>query len=352
MIKSRMKDEGVIMKKKTSKRRIWIAIGIVILILVVLIFFSDIEEVVDILLDADWVILGLAALCMLCGMLLITTRWRYFLNNRPKFFPTLHADAISYTSKFFLPIPIPVLRVVNLSLVTSIDVSESTPAAVLNQTISFIMRLVALALTLLFLSRTPLSIWVILGGVLFLLGLFWIVSWLVKNANKYLPWLTKLLARLPNMNEESLQGAMANIQTGLSQVQSTRKLVTAMLLSLVMWTFFLFFYALGFPALDLGVSTRAAFAMASAALVIVPPSSPPMIGVYQGIMVAILLPFGILNLSEATAYAILVFVVMLVLWFVLAVWGLRKENLRVSDVIHESREGVQQDSQTSEQSTN
>jgi uncharacterized protein (TIRG00374 family) len=347
-----MKDEGVIMGKETSKRRIWIAIGVVVVILVVLLFFSDIQKVVDILLDADWVVLGLAALCMVGGMLLITTRWRYFLDNRPKFLPTLHADAISYTSKFFMPIPIPVLRVVNLAQTTSIDVSESTPAAVLNQTISFIMRLVALALTLLFLSRTPLSIWVILAGALFLLGLFGIVSWLVKNANKYLPRLTKLLARLPNMNEESLQGAMTNIQTGLSQVQSTRKLVVALLMSLVMWTFFLCFYALGFYALELGVNTREALAMASAALVIIPPSSPPMIGVYQGIMVAILAAFGILNLSESTAYAILVFVVMLLLWSVLALWGLRKENLRVSDVIHESRTGANVDTAPAEDPAN
>jgi uncharacterized protein (TIRG00374 family) len=340
------------MKKKTSKKRIWIAIGIVVLILVVLIFFSDIQDVVDMLLTADWVVLAAATVCMMFGMLLITTRWRYVLNNRPKFLPTFHADGISFTSKFFLPIPIPILRVVNLSLLTPIDVSESTSAAVIDRMIGFVMRLVALALTFLFISGTRLSIWVILGGILFLLAVFGIMSWLVKNAKNILPRITKLVARLPNMSEEQLEGAMTNLYNGLEQVQSTRKLLTAMLISLVMWTFFLLFYTLGFHALDFGVSTREAFAMASAALVIVPPSTPPMIGFYQGLMVAILLPFGYINLSEATAYAILVFLVQLVLWLIVAIWGLRRAHLKVSDVIHESREGVQQDSLILEQPDN
>lgn len=313
-------------------------IGVVVLILVALLYFSDIEDIIDIIQNADWPVLGFDALFMFAGMFMITTRWRFILNYRTEFFPTLIADAISYTIKLFLPIPIPVLWVANLSLITSINPTETTPAAVINQTIGFIMRMIALALTLFFISGTEPSVWVAISGILLLFGLLFLLSWLVKNINKILPRLSRVLLSIPNMTEERLQGGLENVQSGLSEVQSTRKLAIALLMSLVLWTFFLLFYTLGFPALRLDVSTREALTMASAALVIIPPSTPPMIGVFQGIMVAVLLPFGVLNLTEATAYAIIIFLVMLVLWLVLAIWGLRAAHLRVSDVIHDTNQ--------------
>jgi hypothetical protein len=210
---------------------------------------------------------------------------------------------------------------------------------VVDRLIDSIMRLVALVLTLLLASNAPPSFGIILGGIISVILILWLTTWLVRNINSILPKFASLAARLPNITEESVQGAFANLQTGLGQVQSTRKLIVAMLISLIMWTCFTSFYALGFPALRLGVDLREAFTLAAAAMVFVPPSSPPMIGVYQGIMVAIMLPFGYLDSSEITAYAIIIFMVQLVIWLVLAIWGLRRAQLNINVIIKEISQG-------------
>jgi cytochrome oxidase assembly protein ShyY1 len=63
-----------------------------------------------------------------------------------------------------------------------------------------------------------------------------------------------------------------------------------------------------------------------------------MIGVYQGIIVAILLPFGLLNANEATAYALLVFAAQLAVWAILGIWGIRRTDLKVKHLAQGSFE--------------
>ncbi|MEA3440897.1 MAG: lysylphosphatidylglycerol synthase transmembrane domain-containing protein, partial [Chloroflexota bacterium] len=312
------------MDKNGISKRVWLAIGFVIVILALLGVFADVKKVFELISDVDLVILGAAAACFVVSVFLITTRWRYILDFQPEFLSTLHADGISYAGKLFVPIPLAVLRVVTLSMLTPMSISGASPGAVIDRLVGFIMRLIALALTVLFIANAPLSPGLVVGGILFILALFGLTVLLVRNAAKILPKLAGFISRLPGITEGSLQGIMSNLQHGLTTVGSTRKLIIALLISLVMWTFFLLFYALSFSALGLRVDTHEMFAMAAAVLVILPPSNPAMIGVYQGIIVAVLLPFGYLDVTEATAFAILIFVVQLIIWLILAVWGLRR----------------------------
>jgi hypothetical protein len=198
--------------------------------------------------------------------------------------------------------------------------------------------LIALALTLLFISNAPLSWGLVLGGILFILTLFGLTVLLVRNVESILPKVSGIIIRLPGMNEDRLQGIMSNLKQGFVTVGSTRKLFFALLISLVMWTFSLCFYALSFSALGLRVNTHEMFTMAAARLTILPPSIPAMIGVYQGLIVAVLLPFGYLDVSELTAYVILIFVVQLVVWLSIAIWGLRQKNIKFGEVIQKSKQ--------------
>jgi uncharacterized membrane protein YbhN (UPF0104 family) len=84
--------------------------------------------------------------------------------------------------------------------------------------------------------------------------------------------------------------------------------------------------------------------LAAAALVVLPPSAPAMIGVYQGVLVAFLLLFRIADSSTLTAYAILVFAVQLIIWLVLEVWGLFRTHLRLRELISLSGDIVGGDS--------
>ena len=88
-----------------------------------------------------------------------------------------------------------------------------------------------------------------------------------------------------------------------------------------------------FNALGFGLQVDEMLALSAAIMVVLPPSTPAMIGVYQGIMVALLVPFGVADTGTITAYAILVFLVMMVLWTILGVWGLRRTRLNVREIV-------------------
>lgn len=78
------------------------------------------------------------------------------------------------------------------------------------------------------------------------------------------------------------------------------------------------------------MNIRQIVAMSATVLAILPPSTPAMIGVYQGIIVAILLPFGFFDVNTATAYALLMFGAQLVVWSILGIWGLRRTDIKIS----------------------
>lgn len=50
----------------------------------------------------------------------------------------------------------------------------------------------------------------------------------------------------------------------------------------------------------------------------------------QGIIVAILLAFGLLDVNTATAYGILITGTQLVVWIVLGVWGYKRTDIKLS----------------------
>jgi hypothetical protein len=75
-----------------------------------------------------------------------------------------------------------------------------------------------------------------------------------------------------------------------------------------------------------------------AVLVIAPPSSPAMPGVYQGVVIAFLLLFGLVNAETATAYAILIWVVMLLCLLVLGGCGVVRTDLRLKQLAGQTQE--------------
>lgn len=115
-------------------------------------------------------------------------------------------------------------------------------------------------------------------------------------------------------------------------MRATRGFATAVIYSLGMWGFFLLFYASGFQSLGQDLGARQILSMSAVVLAILPPSAPAMIGIYQGAIVAILLPFGYFDVNIATAYALLVFGAQLMVWIILGIWGLKRTELKISNL--------------------
>ena len=72
-------------------------------------------------------------------------------------------------------------------------------------------------------------------------------------------------------------------------------------------------------------------------------ATPVLDGVYQGVLVAFLLLFRITVANTLTAYALMVFVVMLIIWLILGSWGLIRTQLNLRDLISPTQDLVQED---------
>lgn len=141
------------------------------------------------------------------------------------------------------------------------------------------------------------------------------------------------MARLPRLDEERLKAPMDNLGKGLTTMGTSRRMILSLLLSLLMWGLFLAGYALLLPSVDINLAPDEAFAVAAAVLVVLPPSTPAMIGVYQGVMVAVLTPFGIADTGFLVAYGIITFAVQVIFWVMTGLWGLGRTRLNIRELV-------------------
>ena len=319
-------------KKKSRSKSIFIVL-LIALVIILLAIFIDFGAVLDALGQADLGILAIGAVIMLAGFLLISLRGRYLLGNQPSFLTTFNTDSISYMIRMVTPLFVPVLRTATLSMATPLTISEITPGMMAERLLELVMRFVFLVIAGVLISVSEVtSGWIILW-VLVLLGVFYLVIRFGSHADEYLPRLSSWLGRFERIDEERIRDPMTKLGVGLKMVGSTRRMVLSLLISLLMWGLFWVYYAVMFESLDFGLNIEEMLAISAAIMVVLPPSTPAMIGVYQGIMVALLVPFGVADSSTITAYAILVFLVMMVLWTILGVWGLRRTRLNIREIV-------------------
>jgi uncharacterized protein (TIRG00374 family) len=265
-------------------------------------------------------------------------RWRFVLDNKPSFIEVFHADSIGYLVTVLSPIPGPALRVVALTQSSKVSISSATPAMVMDLLLGVVMRIIALILALTIgvsLSQAFSSI--VIGGLL-ILAVLGFMTWLIRHPDKVLPGISRLLSGLPGMRGERLEKSLADLQVGISTLGSTKSILYALLLSLIMSSCFLVFQYLGFRAMPVDIKTQEMLILAAATLVVLPPSAPAMIGVYQGVLVGFLMLFRITDSSTLTAYAILVFAVQIIVWVVLGTWAFFRTRLRLGDLIQQSRD--------------
>ena len=230
----------------------------------------------------------------------------------------------------------PVLRVVALSMLTPVSASQATPGAIGERLMDGTMRVVALLLALMFYANFSQPTWnLILAGLLVGLAMALII-WLVHNFSRMIPKLSTWFARIPGLSQERVYEEMDTVGQALSDI-STRRMLMAMVMTVLIWGIFMSYYAFSFFALRFIVDLREAYTMAAIAIAFLPPSTPVMIGVYQGVMLAVLYPLGYLNSVELTAYSILTHVIQMGLWGVIGIWGVTSSGVKVREIIQKAR---------------
>ena len=72
-------------------------------------------------------------------------------------------------------------------------------------------------------------------------------------------------------------------------------------------------------------------------LFFVPPASPLMVGVFHGVLIAPLVALNLMDTEVATAYAVLLHAIEMVVLIALGAWGLSRMNISLGQVLSEVR---------------
>lgn len=328
------------MRSEGSRRSIWTTIGLIILVVILFVVFLDMDKVLSELQGIDWQVMLVATAFLLVGYLLISVRWRYILANRPEYLTTLNTDSASFMTTILTPVPAIALRVSSIVRATPVTYVEAIPGMAVERFMDLNMRILALLNLILLMTGSELSIQTVVAFLAITGLILGAVLWIALHAENITDWISGLLTRLPNINTEQVGNSLSGFAKGISSYGSTKRLFVALLLSLLMWTFFLFFQYLGWLAIDVRLTNAEMLTLALAVLVVAPPSAPAMPVIYQSVVVAFLAIIGITNAETNMAYAIIIWVVQLVCWLVLGIWGLKRTDLKLDELMGKAQEAL------------
>lgn len=322
------------------RRQLLITIGLVVLLIVLLFTLVDMEAMFDLLRQADWrlLLVGTGFLLLCYGLLAI--RWRYVLANQPSLVKTLHILSSGLMFSIITPIPNSPFRVVVMDRTTPVKATEATSSILIEYVLSFILRLVGLALgTVLWVGSLRGAEWPLLLGA-GVVGLMVVILFaLFSRAEQIAPILARALQRLPRIDSERADRISSAAVQGLASAGSPRRFGGALLLSLAYWLCALAFYYLTLRSL--GLESRVPHeVVAIGALFLVPPATPMMPGIFHGAIIAPLVALKWLGAEPATAYAVLLHSLQMLCLIVLGGWGLSRLDLSMGEILAEVRRRV------------
>ena len=325
------------MEERSSNRQTYIIIGLIALIILLLLTLIDIGGVIDILLSADWRIMAAAAVFLVLGYLLLNLRWRYLLGNQNEFRDTLNVTSSGYMFAVVMQLPTTVYRVLVMERKGMAKVTETSSAVAVEVILGFIMRLIGVVLTISFLvARSREAEDFLITTVFIVAGLLLLFFLFIGLRKRLEPLLARLLIFLPGMDDERAQHISASVFHAAATAGSPKRFGIALLISIVYWLTGLGFYA--FAAQAFAPDDRfQVLAIAAAAMTIVPTSTPMMIGVYHGLLIAVLVGLRLAGTTEATSYAIVVHLIQMGVLLLMGSFGLRRLKLNAREIIQEVR---------------
>jgi len=329
------------MQPGSPRRQLLITVGLVILLIIFLFLLVDVGAVIDILRQADWGLLLLGVPFLLLCYLLLLIRWRYLLANAPTLKETAHVLFSGLMVSITTPIPNSPFRVVAISRTTDVKATTATSSIAVEYLDSFILRLIGLTLgAVLFLGQLrggENTLVIGLGTVILLVAVLFL---LVSKRERIAAPLTRALARVPRFGEERAERASSAVVDLLEGTGTPKDFGVALLISLAYWVCALVFYYLALQAL--GLESRVPLLLvALGALFLVPPASPMMPGIFHSVLIAPLVAVKWLSAESATAYAVVLHAIMMVVLIILGTWGLSRMDLNLGELMAEIRQYVQ-----------
>jgi uncharacterized protein (TIRG00374 family) len=290
---------------KSARISFGLSLLLVFVMVVLLFIFVDIEQVAWQLRHADLRYLALAALMLLGGFGIYSLRWQLLLQRQPSLAKAFHASNLGNLVNMMLPMnPGDAIRIWLINRNSAISIGQGTSSIVIERMLENILRLVAfsgmLVIGMGFFTR---SMSILIGLVGFLGFALTVLIWMLKNQQRVLNSWPRFLARLPRLSQEKVYQTLIELLDALAAMSSPRQLAEAILTSLLTWGFYFGVHYFTLQALNLALTQQQMLALSLGTLMMIPPSSPALPGVFHA---QIVLPFAALGISSSylTAYAI------------------------------------------------
>jgi uncharacterized membrane protein YbhN (UPF0104 family) len=325
------------MVKRSSNRQTYIIVGLIALIIFLLLTLIDFSAVFDFLLSADWRLLGASAVVLVLSYVFLALRWRYLLGNRHSYRDMLNVTGSGYMFGILVQLPTTVYRVLVMERKSMAKVTETSSAIAVEVLLSLILRMIgAVVVISLLVARSKEAENFLVTSISIVIGLLVLMFLVVGLRDRLEPVVANILARLPKMEERQAKGISESVFRAAAMAGSPKRFGMALLFSLCYWLCGFGFYAFAVYAFSLDEKFQV-LAIAAAAMTVVPVSSPMMIGVYHGLLIATLIALKLGNTTDVTSYAIVVHLIQMAVLLLLGSWGLRSLKLNPREIIHDVR---------------
>jgi hypothetical protein len=336
-------------------------LALFLLVWLVLSWLGDARRVFDILGQTAWRLLLPSAVVLLLAYALHAWRWQQALAasvTRVRQLPAtglmaaggpgrhladgLAVMGVSSLLAILTPLPDVSLKVVTTGEATDASMTEASTAVVVERLLMILVRLITLilAVALLAAGNADSLVTILLGAAVIIaaLGLtFWIVLHPHEAVEK-MAW----LRRLPYSERVPLEKTVANMVRKLAMTAAPGQFARSLAIYALIWLLGGLFHLIVLAALPVEVPIRTALTIAAALLVVLPPATPTMVGIYQGVGATLLTGLRLLDSNTAVAYVILLQIPQIVCWLGLGLWGHRYTDLHIRELLQQARSRVRE----------
>lgn len=319
-----------------SKKNLVFSAIVVIILIVLLAILADWHVVFLQLKHANLTYLSLGTLLLVLGFITYAIRWQVLIIERPSFMQTFHAANAGSMVNMLLPLrPGDAARILMLGKRDHISLINVTTSIVVERWYEQIMRVSALGGAIVFGVGLRFSWLTMLGSVLYLLGMFLLMIWMVKKREWVQSKMPKWIALLPRLTEQQASEWIHTLLDGLEKMAHVRSQGLALLWSIISWFLFWGYHYLCLLAIQPGLDPEVALGLSLGSLALVPPSATTLPGVYQ---VSLIVPLSFLgyNRSLLASYAILLNALEMIVVMALGLWGSVQAGISLAQLIDSS----------------
>lgn len=321
----------------SPRRQILRYIGLTILVILLLFLLVDFEVLVENLLLTDWREYFISVVFLVAAYALITVRTQFLLQRKIQYKDALYVDASGYMFSILMQLPNSAYRALAMTRSVGVDGALTTSALTVEVMVGLLVRSLGLVFAIVLVAagsgdaERPL-----LSSILIVVGLFILLLIAAKNSARIQPYLARGFAKLPRVSQEKGEQIAQSIGQTLVHVASVRRFGFAFFLTIMIWMMALLFYFYSFESMNIELTKPHLFA-ALAALIVAPPTSPMMLGVFHGTIIAVLGTLNLMSPDDAAAYAINLHFIQMLLLIIIGVFGMRRLKIEFRAIIKEIR---------------